>query len=75
MSARPPLPAIRQAIQWYSAHLALTQKANANKTPAPKAVMISDDADNLAKAKATGITAFSGALGRLPRACSLASNC
>lgn len=46
--------AVRQAVKWYGEHLALTK---AKKVPA--VVMLSDDQDNLRKARALGIPASS----------------
>lgn len=46
--------AIRQAVKWYGEHLKLT-----NKKKIPAVVMLSDDQDNLRKAKAEGLNALS----------------
>jgi exosome complex exonuclease DIS3/RRP44 len=44
--------AIRKAVSWYTEHLAVSARKNAKF---PGIVMISDDRDNLRKAKAEGI--------------------
>jgi exosome complex exonuclease DIS3/RRP44 len=48
--------AVRKAVKWYSEHLA---KTKTKKGPAPAVVMLSNDRDNLRKAKAEGIPASS----------------
>jgi exosome complex exonuclease DIS3/RRP44 len=49
--------AVRKAVRWYNEHLVLAVKGTRSKAPA--VVMLSDDKDNLRKAKADGIEACS----------------
>ncbi|KAF2472279.1 RNB-domain-containing protein [Lindgomyces ingoldianus] len=51
--------AVRKAVQWYNQHIAEAQAARSKKSQRiPSVVMISDDRDNLRKAKADGIPAL-----------------
>jgi exosome complex exonuclease DIS3/RRP44 len=54
--------AIRRAAAWYRDHLKSTVR---NKSSVPSIVLITDDKDNLAKAKKDGILASSGKKSRL----------
>jgi exosome complex exonuclease DIS3/RRP44 len=52
--------AVRRSVQWYNQHIAEAVAARNNKSKRiPSVVMISDDRDNLRKAKADGIPALS----------------
>ena len=50
--------AVRKAVQWYSEHLQRAVKSRKN-AKAPAVVMLSDDRENLQKAKAERVTALS----------------
>lgn len=51
--------AVRKAVQWYSSHLEEEVQGRKKSARCPSVVMISDDRDNLRKAKADGIPALS----------------
>ncbi|RDW88874.1 putative mitotic control protein dis3 [Coleophoma cylindrospora] len=51
--------AVRKAVHWYSEHLTQSVKATGQRKINPAIVMLSDDKDNLSKAKADGISASS----------------
>ncbi|KAF2088767.1 ribonuclease R [Saccharata proteae CBS 121410] len=51
--------AVRRAVQWYSQHLQEAVKSRSGKTKCPAVVMISDDKENLKKAKSDSIPAKS----------------
>jgi exosome complex exonuclease DIS3/RRP44 len=51
--------AVRRAVRWYADHIAQAVRAARGRKKAPAVVMISDDRDNLKKAKKEGIEACS----------------
>lgn len=51
--------AVRKAVQWYGEHLQEAVKARGKSVRCPSVVMISDDKDNLCKAKADNLHALS----------------
>ena len=51
--------AVRKAVSWYRSHLQQAVKASKRSKEAPAVVMLSDDKDNLRKAKAENISACS----------------
>ncbi|RDW94555.1 putative mitotic control protein dis3 [Coleophoma crateriformis] len=51
--------AVRKAVHWYSEHLTQSVKTAGQRKINPAIVMLSDDKDNLSKAKADGISASS----------------
>lgn len=51
--------AVRKAVQWYGEHLQEAVKARGKPVRCPSVVMISDDKDNLRKAKAENLHALS----------------
>ncbi|KAF2094567.1 ribonuclease R [Rhizodiscina lignyota] len=51
--------AVRKAVSWYAEHLQKSVSARSKTAKAPTIVMISDDKENLRKAKVEGISALS----------------
>ena len=51
--------AVRRAVKWYSEHLQEAIKVNKTKTPSPLIILLTDDKENLKKAKADKISACS----------------
>ncbi|KAL0261141.1 exosome catalytic subunit dis3 [Diplodia seriata] len=51
--------AVRKAVQWYGEHLQQATKSRAGAAKCPSVVMLSDDRENLRKAKAEGLKALS----------------
>lgn len=51
--------AVRRAVKWYGEHLQKAVKASGRSKTVPQIVMLSDDKDNLKKAKAEGLSACS----------------
>ena len=50
--------AVRRATAWYTEHLKHATKASGRKKPLPTIVMLSDDRENLRKAKEAQVTAY-----------------
>jgi len=51
--------AVRRAVKWYGEHLQLAVKSGGRSKKVPQIVMLSDDKDNLQKAKAENLSACS----------------
>lgn len=51
--------AVRKAVQWYGEHLQQATKSRSGAAKCPSVVMLSDDRENLRKAKAEGLQALS----------------